>query len=520
MSLFRKKNMKTTEDMIDTMDSPVSLNSTTNNENLVIYETEKDERSHKKKKRANRQIMHITFFFVLVFLGLIAYMIKFTYLDSPAIIVNSRNKRQASFAQKTIRGKIYSSDGKVLAQTEDGGTDSEHRVYPYGREFAHVVGYNKKGMSGLESKYNYQLLTSNSGLGTQIKNALLDHNNEGDSLYTTLNTRVQEAAYDALGNRKGAVLAIEPSTGKILAMVSKPDFNPNAIEDSWEELNTSTGSSLVNRATQGLYPPGSTFKIITAIEYMRDHKNYEDFSYTCNSTITKNSVKVSCYHGSTHGKVNLRQAIAKSCNTAFVELGSDLSKSKLRKLAENFLLNQDTGVDIANKKSSMKLSAKTQNSQMPQTVIGQGDTLMTPLNNALIMCAIANDGIIMKPYLAERIESAGGNIIKEYSSTEYQEAISKKEAATMKEMLQEVIENGTGSRLKNSRYSVAGKTGSAEYNSNKDSHAWFVGMSNVENPDLVVCVIVEGGGAGGSTAAPVAKQVFDAYYDAGLGSIE
>ncbi len=509
--------------MMDTPDIPVATqakrNSTTSDD-LVVYETEKDERLHKRRKKANRQIMHITYFFVLVFLGLIAYMIKFTYLDSSAIIVNSRNKRQAAFAQKTVRGSIYSSDGKILAQTENGGTDGEKRVYPYGREFAHVVGYNKKGMAGLESRYNYQLLTSNSGFMTQIKNALLDRKNQGDSLHTTLDTRVQEAAYEALGDRRGSVVAIEPSTGRIIAMVSKPDFNPNGVEDNWETLSSADNSVLVNRATQGMYPPGSTFKVITALEYMRENKNYDQFSYTCDSTITKNSVKVSCYHGSSHGKVNLRQAIAKSCNTAFVQLGSDLKKGKLRELAESLLLNQDTGVDVASKKSSFKLTGSSQDSQMPQTVIGQGDTLMTPLNNALIMCAIANDGIIMKPCLAERIENEAGGVIKEYAPSKYQEAIGEEEAERMKDMLVEVIENGTGNRLKNPRYSVAGKTGSAEYNSKKDSHAWFVGMSNVKNPDLVVCVIVEGGGAGGSTAAPVAKKVFDAYYDAGLGSLD
>jgi peptidoglycan glycosyltransferase len=146
-------------------------------------------------------------------------------------------------------------------------------------------------------------------------------------------------------------------------------------------------------------------------------------------------------------------------------------------------------------------------------VIGQGDTLITPLNNALIMCAIANDGVVMKPYLADHIENYNGGIIKEYEPTKLAQAISSEEASTMKEMLTAVVNEGTGSVLKTSAYTVAGKTGSAEYNSNKDSHAWFIGMSNVEDPDLVVSVIVENGGSGGKAAAPIAKKVFDSYYN-------
>ena len=151
--------------------------------------------------------------------------------------------------------------------------------------------------------------------------------------------------------------------------------------------------------------------------------------------------------------------------------------------------------------------------ELLNNVLDQGDTLITPLNNALIMCAIANNGVIQKPYLADHIENYNGGVIKEYEPQEYTKALTEEEANTMKEMLTAVIEEGTGSVLQTSQYTVAGKTGSAEYNSNKDSHAWFVGMSNVEDPDLVVSVLVEDGGSGGQSAAPIAKAVFDSYYN-------
>jgi peptidoglycan glycosyltransferase len=481
-------------------------------EDQLQYE-EKTGTGRKRRKKANTQILQITYIFVILFLGLIGYMVKFVIVDSTDVVANSRNKRQKSFSERVVRGRIISSNDKVLAQTVLDSEGNEERDYPYGKMFAHVVGFDTNGRLGLEGTYNYQLLTSNANLFMQITNSLKGEKNNGDDLYTTLDTRLQKAAYEALGSKDGAVIAIEPSTGKILAMVSKPDFDPNKIESQWSKLNESTDSVLLNRATQGLYAPGSTFKIITALEYMRENSNYEDFSYTCDSMIVKNSNKISCYHGTAHGTVNLTQAIAKSCNTAFVELGSNLKKDKLRELADDFLFNKKISIDISSKKSSFSVTKKTDKSLMPQIVIGQGDTLITPLNNALIMCAIANDGVVMKPYLADHIENYNGGIIKEYEPTKLAQAISSEEASTMKEMLTAVVKEGTGSVLKTSAYTVAGKTGSAEYNSNKDSHAWFIGMSNVEDPDLVVSVIVENGGSGGKAAAPIAKKVFDSYYN-------
>lgn len=504
MSLWKKKkNQDHNEEMPEV-------------EEHLQYEENTENGSKRKRKKANTQIMQITYIFVIIFLGLIGYMIKFMIVDKDTVIANPRNKRQITFEERVVRGRIISSNEKVLAQTVTDSSGNQERQYPYSRMFAHVVGYDSNGRSGLESSYNYQLLTSNANVFQQVANALKGDKNTGDDLYTTLDTRLQKAAYEALGNRKGAVIAIEPDTGKVLAMVSKPDFDPNTIKSSWESLNQSNESVLLNRATQGLYAPGSTFKVVTALEYMRENSDYQNFQYTCTSQIIKNSNKISCYHGTAHGTVNLTQAIAKSCNTAFVELGSDLNKKKLRSLADDLLFNQSIPIDISSKKSSFLVDRSTQDNQMPQTVIGQGNTLITPLNNALIMCAIANDGVIMKPYIADHIENYNGGEIKKYQPSKLADALDKAEANEMKEMLKSVVQDGTGSVLRTSMYSVAGKTGSAEYNANKDSHAWFVGMSNVEDPDLVVSVIVENGGSGGATAAPVAKAVFDSYYNNGL----
>ena len=241
----------------------------------------KTERSAgRKKKHANRQFLQITYIFVGLFLVLIGYIIHFVVRDSQNVITDSHNLRLQELEKYVVRGKIISANGKVLAQTVSNG-DSETRDYPYGRMFAHVVGYNAKGKSGLESKCNFDLLKSNANLLSQIESNLKGEKSIGDNVYTTLDTRVQKAAYDALSGEKGAVVAMDPETGKVIAMVSKPDFRPALVKENWKELNTDEDALLINRATQGLYPPGSTFKVITALEFMREHKDYKNFTYHC-----------------------------------------------------------------------------------------------------------------------------------------------------------------------------------------------------------------------------------------------
>ena len=186
----------------------------------------------------------------------------------------------------------------------------------------------------LESACNYDLLTSHEQIVEQLKDGVSGEKSVGDTIVTTLDTRLQKAAYNALDDYRGAVVAIEPKTGKVRAMVSKPDFDPNELDDIWEEINSDEDNScLLNRATQGLYPPGSTYKLITALEYIQEHPgSYGDFSYDCTGETVVDSVRISCYEGEEHGEVDLDKAFTKSCNTAFVTLGSTLNLKRFADL--------------------------------------------------------------------------------------------------------------------------------------------------------------------------------------------
>ena len=472
---------------------------------------EKEER--KKKRAKNKPYTIVSYMFVAMFVSLIGYMVYFNVIKSEEFINSPYNTRQDTFADRVIRGDIKSSDGEVLATTEVYEDGTENRYYPFGNMFAHVIGYDTKGKSGLESEANFQLLTSHAFFLEQLKNEFRNQKNRGDTVVTTLNANLQVTAYNALGDRNGAVVALEPSTGKIVAMVSKPDFNPNTIDQDWEYLvSNSENTSLLNRSTQGQYPPGSIFKVVTALDYLRTHKTISGFSYNCSVSITSEDHTITCYGGAVHGEEDLSNAFAHSCNCAFAQMGLDLGGASLRQTGESLLFNKKLPLSMEYHKSLLSVDGSAGNPLMMQTAIGQGNTLVSPMHMALIASAIANDGVLMTPYLIDHVENYSGNLVSEKSSNEYKRLMSTEEAQILEQLMVNVVNTGTASALSGLGYSVAGKTGSAEFDEYGNSHSWFIGYSNVENPELVVAIIVENGGTGREAAVPVAQQLFDAYH--------
>lgn len=455
----------------------------------------------------------ITYLVVILFLAMICHLIIFVVRDADVAIANSYNKRQNLYAEKVMKGQILSRDGEVLAETLIDEEGNESRYYPYANMFAHAVGYDSQGQSGLEMLSTYYLLKSNQNIITRIYNTLSGKKNIGNNVIATLDYRMQSTAYYALGSNYGAVVVIEPDTGKILTMVSKPDFDPNDIDSILAETQETESSYLLNRATQGLYPPGSTFKVLTALEYIREHPDYRQYTYQCKSEDMFTGVPIHCYNYNVHGEVDLKDSLAYSCNTSFANIGQKLDMGSFRSLCETFLFNADLPYDGYYSKSSFVLDASSDPTLIPQTVIGQGQTLITPLHNALIMCAIANGGVLMKPYMIDRIENCDGNVVKMFLPDTYGRILSADEASLMTELMTGVTEYGTASAwFDGASYTIAGKTGTAEFNENKDSHSWFVGFSNIDHPDIVVCVIVENASSTGASATAIARELFDCYY--------
>lgn len=464
------------------------------------------------KKAYNRSIYRLTYIFSFLLFLVIGYYSYFLVAQGKTFVNNTYNKRQELLAQHIERGKIISSDGAVLAQTITNDDGEEVRVYPYGNVFSHAVGRVLHGRTGIEQSESFTMLSSSvSGFG-KLTNTLNGVKTAGDNVISTLNAKLQQVAYDALGDYRGAVVVLEPSTGKILAMVSKPDYNPNTITEKWDSLNADQSSPLLNRATQGLYPPGSTFKVLTALEYMRENPNYEDYEYQCKSKDRINQVTINCANGTSHGKENLKESFANSCNTSFATLGSSLNMDSFRNLCETMLFNKTLPTTFKTAQSSFVLNSQSDPNDFPQTVIGLGKTQISPLHNAMIAATVANGGLMMKPYLVDRIETFEGSLVKRYSPDSYSQVISRQEAAILSDYMKEVVENGTGTKLSGMKVSVAGKTGTANYETGKPAHAWFIGFAPVENPQIAISVIVESSGTGSRYAVPIAKKIIEAYF--------
>lgn len=451
--------------------------------------------------------------FVAIFLVLMIYIVHFNVVTSQEIVNSPYNPRLDSMADRVVRGCILDKEGNILAGTDYAEDGSEYRYYPYGEIYAHVVGYSTQGKAGLESTENFDLLTSNAFFLEKLKKEFQDQKNIGDNVVTTLDTKLQQASYNALGNNKGAVIIMDPTSGAIRTMVSKPSFNPNTILDNWDYLNSDENSCLLNRATMGQYAPGSTFKIVSGLEYMRQNPQYKEYSYDCAGEITYNGTTIPCAGHNAHGIVDLASSFAYSCNSSFCNIGLQLELDSYQQTTKDLLFNSKLPGKFPYSESKFNLDKTDTSADMMMTAMGQGETQMSPYHMALIVSAIANGGTLMEPYLVSSVTNYTGTIIDENTPKKYKDLMTAEEAIQLKTYMQEVVNYGTASVLSGQVYTAAGKTGTAEYSSESSdlNHSWFVGFTNVDNPELVICVIVEESN-GNTKAVNVAKQILDSYY--------
>lgn len=467
-----------------------------------------------ENRKNNKSIIVSTLIFVITFIAMAGYLIYFNLTQAESIINNSYNKRQGVLSRRTIRGSILSDDKTKLAVTNVDDDGNETRYYPYSGLFSHTIGYLNNGGYGLESLYGYYMLHSNQNFFEQIGNDLSGNRNTGDNVVTTLNVGLQKACYDALGSNRGAVIVMEPSTGKILAMVSKPDFDPNTLAANWSQI-TGEGSDsvLVNRATQGLYPPGSTFKLITMLEYLREHKNdYGQYHYICDGTYELGNNTINCVRTTAHGDVDLFSSLAVSCNCSFINIGLSLDLDRYKKTAEKMLFNKELPTNLEYNKSRFVLNGESSEWDIAQTSFGQGKTVITPFHLALITCTIANNGTLMKPYLVSSVESTNGMTVKKFKEEKYDTLITGKEASLLKKGMEQVVKDSFSWLFGGVEYTLAAKSGSAQYGTEGYEHSLYASFSPADNPEIAVVAVVEGGPQRNTTAAEVTKQIYDYYY--------
>ena len=456
----------------------------------------------RRKGKRNIETNVIAFIFVGIFAVMIIYFINFQQSTATEMAQSPLNPRNTTVAppDPVRRGSIYAADGSVLAVTKLNDEGKEYRSYPMGALFSTPVGMERGGGSGIEGKLNDELLTSSHDTLVEVKSSDVDENHkeyQGNSLYTTLIPELQQTAYDALGDNKGAVLAIEPSTGKILCMVSKPTYDPNKGStdyDEWAAL-PAEDSVLINRATQGQYPPGSTFKIFTAIEYMKENPDrYNNFRFNCEGTTwPKGGAKISCQYHTAHGNEDITKSFVVSCNCAFSTIGLELDKEKYKQTAEEFGFNAKLPIDdIESFESRFFINKDSSMSEVQETAFGQGNTMITPLQNLMITATVANGGTMMKPYLVDKVEAADGTVVKQKAPIVFRsDLLSEKESGAVTELMHQMVSQSLGGVFR-SAYKVAGKTGQAEYENDIDkAHLWFTCFAPYDDPQIAVICVLE-----------------------------
>lgn len=511
---LQEKELKKNNKSKDKKSNVHDKESKSTEKNIRAKDKAKEKQAEKEKKKQNNEIMKTTILFAVVFFAMVGYYAYIVTFDSERIVNNSYNSRLEGYAEINVRGSIYTSGGKVIAETKTDEAGKETRVYPYDELFAHIVGMNSHGKTGIEKAYDYYLLTTNINPIQRMLNEFRGEKNIGNDVVTTLNLNLQRAAYDSLGKYDGAAIVLDNDTGKILAMVSKPDYNPNKLEELWDEVEDeeSEESFLLNRATQGLYTPGSVFKIFTALEYMRQNRDYEDFLYECSGSDVFANYEINCYDKTKHREEDLTEAFANSCNGAFATMATELNQDKFYANMNSLLFNAKLPISLEYSKSSFDISGESSTFDITQISIGQGKTLMTPIHMAMIVQAIANDGKMMVPYVVSEIDGSNGAVIEKYEPQEYGQVMTKKEAASLQELMSAVTEYGTGKILAKAKYKSAGKTGTAQIDSKDNVNSWFAGYAKKGKKNITVCVVIENVPDRSIKAVECAKEIFDTYF--------
>lgn len=460
--------------------------------------------------RAN--ISKVYMFYAIVYAILIIFMNKVVFIDSPKIISTVYNPRVSIVDDYYVRGEILDRNGETLAYSKRSDDGTLNRYYPYDNVFAHTVGSNSKGKIGLELTNNFKLADASNELFQMSKKLFFDDDVYADSIKTTLDLDLQKYAYEQLGNRKGSVVVQETSTGKILAMVSYNNFNPNSFNSDFETLKgDETNTPLINRATQGQYPPGSVFKIISSLDIIHNFDDYENYTYTCNGFAEINGEKVTCNHGAVHGEVDLQKAFEVSCNSYFASVIESMDNSTLKDEAELCMYNQKVDFDLPMSESTFVLNKSSETGETMHTAIGQGNTLTTILNMNMVTQSVANGGVMLQPYLVESIIKEDGKVKKTYQPKVLTKTMSPDDAKILTDMMVKVVENGTATNAKlDNGIQSAGKTGTAEV-LNKESHGIYTAFAPTDNPQICVTVILENGGSS-ANATPIARNIMNFYF--------
>ncbi|MEV3872707.1 penicillin-binding transpeptidase domain-containing protein [Streptomyces sp. NPDC049906] len=482
----------------------------------------------------NKPVRRIAIFCGLLILTLLIRDNWLQYVRATDLQENSKNRRISIERYAQPRGDIIVDGKSITGSTKTNGSDYAYkRTYKNGPMWAPVTGYASQafGATQLESIED-GILTGNDDrlFFRRTLDMLTGEKKEGGNVVTTLNGAAQKAAFEGLGDKKGAVAAIDPTTGAVLALASTPSYDPSSFAGNstktdtpaWEKLQKANDPDepMLNRALRQTYPPGSTFKVVTAAAALEhglvddpDAKTDTPLPWTMPDTTRplENDGPLPCKDAT------LREALKVSCNTVFGKAGSDLGKDKMRETAEKFGFNSEQFVPV---RSSASVWPKEMD--RPQTAlssIGQFETAATPLQMAMVAAAVANDGKLMQPYMVDELQAPNLDVIEKHSPSELSRPLSEENATKLQSMMETVVDEGTGRNAQIDGVKVGGKTGTAQHgvDNSEKPYAWFISYAKTDSGSPVaVAVVVEdsqasrGDISGGGLAAPIAKSVMQA----------
>lgn len=478
-----------------------------------------------------RRVALVVMAMVVLLMGNATYI---QVIEAKSLHDNPKNKRTTYEEYAKPRGQIIAGGQSLANSVPTTDTNLKYlRTFPKGPAFAPVTGYYSHvyGSSGIEQAENGILNgTDDSMKFGQLSDIITGKGQQGGNVELTINPAMQQVAYDDLTKRgfTGSVVALEPSTGKILAMANAPSFDPNQLAShhtneamqSWQNLQNAQGNPMLNRAVSSIYPPGSSFKLITDAAALQNGYNPQSkvtdaprIPLPGSTTTLPNFGNEQC-PGDT-----LTDALAHSCNTAFAEVAGKVGADKLRQTAQSFGFGQDLNVPMPVAKSTT--GPMPDPASLFQSGIGQRDVRMTPMQNAMVAAAIANDGKLMKPQLVERTETANKSTVDEFQPQEMNQAVPPEVAHEIRDMMLQ-SEKFTTSEGKIQGVPIASKTGTAQHGDAADHpHGWYVAFAPAEHPQIAVAVIVENGGdlgadaTGGKIASPIGRDVIRAGMQGG-----